>query len=142
MPSAASAPRSVRLPRLSIRCARVGGIEIPNAKRIETSLQYIHGVGKTTARQVLLDTGLENKHTRELTEEDLTRIREEVSKYMIEGDLRRFNAMAIKRLKDIQCYRGKRHIMNLPCRGQHTKCNARTRKGKKVAIQGKSKAKR
>ncbi|KAJ7531847.1 hypothetical protein O6H91_14G061300 [Diphasiastrum complanatum] len=73
---------------LNIRCARVGGIEIPNSKRIEISLQYIHGVGKTTARQILLDAGMENRHTRELTEEDLTRLRDEVSKYMIEGDLR------------------------------------------------------
>ncbi|BBM99044.1 small subunit ribosomal protein S13 [Marchantia polymorpha subsp. ruderalis] len=128
------------LPYLSIRCARVGGVEVPNAKRIEISLQYIHGIGKTTARQILLDVELENKHTRDLSEEELTKLRDEVSKYMIEGDLRRFNTLAIKRLKDIQCYRGKRHIMGLPCRGQHTKCNARTRRGKKVTVAGKKKA--
>ncbi|CAK9203252.1 unnamed protein product [Sphagnum jensenii] len=125
---------------LNIRGARVGGVEIPNSKRIETALQYIHGVGSTTARQILLDIGLENKLARELTEEDLTSLRDEVSKYMVEGDLRRFNLLAIKRLKDIQCYRGKRHIQGLPCRGQHTKCNARTRRGKKVTIAGKKKA--
>ncbi|CAK9862708.1 unnamed protein product [Sphagnum jensenii] len=125
---------------LNIRGARVGGVEIPNSKRIETALQYIHGVGATTARQILLDIGMENKLSRELSEEDLTNLRDEVSKYMVEGDLRRFNLLAIKRLKDIQCYRGKRHIQGLPCRGQHTKCNARTRRGKKVTIAGKKKA--
>ncbi|KAH9540605.1 hypothetical protein CY35_14G013700 [Sphagnum magellanicum] len=125
---------------LNIRGARVGGVEIPNSKRIETALQYIHGVGSTTARQILLDIGMENKLARELTEEDLTNLRDEVSKYMVEGDLRRFNLLAIKRLKDIQCYRGKRHIQGLPCRGQHTKCNARTRRGKKLTIAGKKKA--
>ncbi|CAI5513463.1 unnamed protein product [Closterium sp. Naga37s-1] len=125
--------------RLAVRCARVAGVEIPNSKRVETSLTYIHGVGKTTARQVLLDVGLENKLTRDLSEEELTRLRDEVSKYMTEGDLRRFNLMAVKRLKDIMCYRGRRHIANLPCRGQHTKCNARTRRGKKVTVAGKKK---
>lgn len=125
--------------RLTIRAARVGGVEIPNAKRIETALTYIHGVGLTTARQILLDTGLDNKVTRELSEPELTQLRGEVSKYLIEGDLRRFNIMAIKRLKDIQCYRGRRHIAGLPCRGQSTKCNARTRRGKKITIAGKKK---
>jgi len=126
--------------RLTIRCARVGGVEIPNNRRIEIALTYIHGVGITTARQVLLDLEMENKIARELSEEELTALREEVSKYMIEGDLRRFNNMNIKRLKDIMCYRGRRHINNLPCRGQKTKCNARTRRGKRVAIAGKKKA--
>eukprot|EP00850_Spirogloea_muscicola_P015978 SM000126S26354 [mRNA] locus=s126:371960:376138:- [translate_table: standard] len=115
---------------------------IPNAKRIETSLQYIHGIGQTAARQILLDLAMDNKATRELSEEELTRLREEVAKYMTEGDLRRFNNLAIKRLKDIMCYRGRRHIAGLPCRGQHTKCNARTRRGKKVTIAGKKKAPR
>jgi hypothetical protein len=72
---------------LNIRGARVGGVEIPNSKRIETALQYIHGVGATTARQILLDIGMENKLARELSEEDLTNLRDEVSKYMVEGDL-------------------------------------------------------
>ncbi|NP_001365543.1 30S ribosomal protein S13, chloroplastic-like [Physcomitrium patens] len=126
--------------RLQIRCARVGGVEIPNNKRVEVALTYIHGVGNTTSKQILLDVGLENKITKELSEEELTSLRDEVSKYMIEGDLRRFNTLAIKRLKDIQCYRGKRHLAGLPCRGQSTKCNARTRRGKKVTIAGKKKA--
>ncbi|KAH9320432.1 hypothetical protein KI387_015071, partial [Taxus chinensis] len=94
---------------LNIRCARVGGVEIPSNKRIEYSLQYIHGIGRTTSRKVLHDLGMENKLTRELAEEELTKIRREVNKYMIEGDLRRFNNLAIKRLIDIRCYRGRRH---------------------------------
>ncbi|BAT98791.1 30S ribosomal protein S13, chloroplastic [Vigna umbellata] len=124
---------------LTIKCARVGGVEIPNNKRIEYSLQYIHGVGRSRARQILCDISMDNKMTKELTEEELITLRDEVSKYMIEGDLRRFNAINIKRLKDIQCYRGIRHIQGLPCRGQRTKNNCRTLKGKKVAIAGKKK---
>ncbi|CAM6098440.1 unnamed protein product [Calypogeia fissa] len=79
------------VPGLNIRCARVGGVEVPNSKRIEISLQYIHGVGKTTAHQILLDVEMENKLTKELIEEDLTK------------QQRGFNALAIKRLRDIQC---------------------------------------
>eukprot|EP00250_Pteridium_aquilinum_P024718 c2949_g1_i1 orf=125-625(+) len=131
---------------LNIRCARVGGVEIPNTKRIEASLQYVHGIGSTKARQILLNIGLENKVTKELSEEELTSIREEITKnpqdYKIEGDLRRDVAADIRRLKEIQCYRGRRHIASLPCRGQHTKCNARTRKGKKITVAGKKKAPR
>jgi len=77
----------VRVSGLSIRCARVGGVELPKKKRIETALQYIHGVGQTTARQVLLSVGLENKMTSELSESELTKIRDELSNYMIEGEL-------------------------------------------------------
>ncbi|KAJ1439209.1 Ribosomal protein S13 [Sesbania bispinosa] len=124
---------------LSIKCVRVGGVEIPNNKRIEYSLQYIHGVGRSRARQILCDINMDNKVTKDLSEEELITLRDEVSKYMIEGDLRRFNAINIKRLKDIQCYRGIRHIQGLPCRGQRTKNNCRTLKGKKVAIAGKKK---
>ncbi|KAK6939818.1 LOW QUALITY PROTEIN: Ribosomal protein S13 [Dillenia turbinata] len=125
---------------LSIKCARVGGVEIPNNKRVEYSLQYIHGIGRTSARQILVDLGMENKITKDLSEDELISLRDEVSKYMIEGDLRRFNALAIRRLKEIQCYRGMRHIQGLPCRGQRTKNNCRTLKGKRVAIAGKKKA--
>ncbi|XP_019098043.1 PREDICTED: 30S ribosomal protein S13, chloroplastic-like [Camelina sativa] len=124
---------------LTIRCARVGGVEIPGNKRIEYSLQYIHGIGRTRARQILVDLQMENKITKDMPEEELIILRDEVSKYMIEGDLRRFNALAIKRLKEIQCYRGVRHIQGLPCRGQRTKNNCRTLKGKKIAIAGKKK---
>ncbi|KAI5057495.1 hypothetical protein GOP47_0027510 [Adiantum capillus-veneris] len=131
---------------LNIRCARVGGVEIPNSKRIEASLQYVHGLGRTKARQILLTIGMQNKLTKDLSEEELTSIREEITKnpkdYKIEGDLRRDVAADIRRLKEIQCYRGRRHIASLPCRGQHTKCNARTRKGKKITVAGKKKAPR
>ncbi|KAL6515587.1 ribosomal 40S subunit protein S13 [Orobanche hederae] len=124
---------------LSIRCARVGGVEIPNSKRVEYSLQYIHGIGRTSARQILNDLNFENKLTKDFSEEELTILRKEVSKYMTEGDLRRFNALAIRRLKEIQCYRGIRHIVGLPCRGQRTKNNCRTLKSKRVAIPRKKK---
>lgn len=127
---------------LTIKCARVGGVEIPNNKRIQYSLQYIHGIGRTRARQILLDLNMVDKMTKDLSEEELITIRDEVSKYMIEGDLRRFNALNIRRLKEIQCYRGIRHIQGLPCRGQRTKNNCRTLKGKRVAIAGKKKAPR
>ncbi|AES71361.1 putative ribosomal protein S13 [Medicago truncatula] len=131
-------PKS-KVQRLNIVCVRVGGVEIPNNKRIEFSLQYIHGVGRNRARQILTDISMENKVTKELSEEELISLRDEVNKYMIEGDLRRFNALNIKRLKEIQCYRGIRHIQGLPCRGQRTKNNCRTLKGKKVTVAGKKK---
>ncbi|KAM7258143.1 hypothetical protein ACFE04_013884 [Oxalis oulophora] len=127
---------------LNIKCVRVGGVEVPNNKRIEYSLQYVHGIGRSRSRQILADLNMENKITKDLVEEELIAIRDEVSKYMIEGDLRRFNALNIRRLKEIQCYRGIRHIQGLPCRGQRTKNNCRTLKGKKVAIAGKKKAPR
>lgn len=124
---------------LHIQAARVAGVEIPNQKRIEYALQYIYGVGPTTARAILVDTSVENKRTRELTEEELTRLRDEVEKYTVEGDLRRTVALNIRRLKEISCYRGRRHINNLPCRGQRTKTNARTRKGKAKTVANKKK---
>ncbi|XP_072989477.1 small ribosomal subunit protein uS13c [Typha latifolia] len=127
---------------LTIRCIRVGGVEIPNNKRVEFSLQYIHGIGRSRARQILCDLSVENKVTKDLSDEELISLRDEVSKYMIEGDLKRFNRLAIERLKEIRCYRGIRHEMGLPCRGQRTKNNCRTLKGKKVAVAGKKKAPR
>ncbi|KAG5524973.1 hypothetical protein RHGRI_031605 [Rhododendron griersonianum] len=135
-------PTPPKFPRLTITCARVGGVEIPNNKRVEYSLQYIHGIGRTRARQILIDLSMDNKITKDLSEDELASLRAKVSSYMIEGDLRRFNAIAIRRLKEIQCYRGIRHIQGLPCRGQHTKNNCRTLKGKSVAIAGKKKATR
>jgi small subunit ribosomal protein S13 len=117
----------------------VAGVEIPNNKRAETSLTYVYGIGNTTAKKIMAATGLENKRVREFEEEELTTLREEVDKYLIEGDLRRFNMMNIKRLKEIQCYRGRRHIHGLPLRGQRTKTNARTRKGKVKTVAGKKK---
>ncbi|XP_022772319.1 30S ribosomal protein S13, chloroplastic-like [Durio zibethinus] len=128
--------------RLIIKNVRVGGVEIPNNKRVEFSLQYIHGIGRSRARKIIWDLQMENKITKDLSDEELITIRDEVSKYMIEGDLRRFNALNIRRLKEIQCYRGIRHIQGLPCRGQRTKNNCRTLKGKKVTIAGKKKTPR
>mmetsp|Transcript_2154 Transcript_2154/g.4819 ORF Transcript_2154/g.4819 Transcript_2154/m.4819 type:complete len:189 (+) Transcript_2154:45-611(+) len=124
---------------LQVRAARVAGGEIPNNKRVETALTYVFGIGNTTAKKITAVTGIENKRVRDFSEDELTLLRSEVDKYLLEGDLRRFNNLNIKRLKDIQCYRGKRHIAGLPCRGQRTKTNARTRKGKVKTVAGKKK---
>ena len=124
---------------LQVRAARVAGVEIPNNKRAETALTYVFGIGDTTAKKIMAETGLENKRVREFEEEELTTLRAAVDGYMIEGDLRRFNMMNIKRLKEIQCYRGRRHLQGLPMRGQRTKTNARTRKGKTKTVAGKKK---
>ena len=138
-PAALGAGRSRGRTPLKIVAARVAGVEIPNAKNLEISLMYIYGIGPTMAKQIMTKTGVENKRVKDLGEEELTKLRKEVEDgdYLIEGDLRRFTAMNIKRLIDIQCYRGKRHQMSLPVRGQKTKTNARTRKGKKKTVAGK-----
>ncbi|KAJ8445133.1 hypothetical protein Cgig2_029505 [Carnegiea gigantea] len=133
-------PKPPKIGGLNIKCVRVAGVEIPNNKRVEYSLQYIHGIGRVRSRQILCDLSLDNKITKDLTDDELIRLRSEVSKYMIEGDLRRFTAMSIKRLKEIRCYRGIRHIQGLPCRGQRTKNNCRTLKGRGIAVAGKKKA--
>merc|ERR1719379_3280297 len=117
--------------------ARVGGVDIPNNKRIEFSLQYIYGIGRTTARKILIDSGVEDKRSFDLSEDELLKLRDEVDKYTTEGDLRRFDALNLKRLKDIASYRGRRHILTLPLNGQRTKTNARTRKGKRKTVAGK-----
>merc|ERR1711937_5530 len=126
---------------LHIVAARVAGVEVPNAKNVEVSLTYIYGIGPTMAKKIMTNCGVENKRTKDLSEDELTKLRKEVEDgdYLIEGDLRRFTAMNIKRLIEIQCYRGKRHQMSLPVRGQKTKTNARTRKGKKKTVAGKKK---
>ncbi|GAB4815064.1 hypothetical protein N2152v2_002110 [Parachlorella kessleri] len=174
-PTAKAVQVAFRKAPLRIECARVGGVEIPNQKFVEFSLQYIYGIGHTTAKAIVASTGIqnkrvkelsdevahidalqgienkrvkelfessfpqgiENKRVKELSEEELTTLREEVDKYTTEGDLRRFNSLNIKRLKEIGCYRGRRHINNLPVRGQRTKNNSRTRKGKAKPIAGK-----
>ena len=108
-------------------------------KGVDLVIRCISGIGNTTAKKIMAKTGLENKRVREFEEEELTILRAEVDTYMIEGDLRRFNMLNIKRLKEIQCYRGRRHIRGLPVRGQRTKTNARTRKGKVKTVAGKKK---
>jgi small subunit ribosomal protein S13 len=136
---AVSMPTVQRRGDLCVRAARVAGVEIPNNKRCETALTYVYGIGPTSAKAIMSATGLENKRLREFSEEELTQLREEVEKYQIEGELRRSITMNIKRLKEIQCHRGKMHIRNLPVRGQRTKTNARTRKGKVKTVAGKKK---
>ncbi|MCK9235639.1 MAG: 30S ribosomal protein S13 [Acholeplasmataceae bacterium] len=120
--------------------ARIAGVDIPRDKRVVVSLTYIYGIGLPSAQQILKDADVdENKRVNALTEEELNRIRQEVTNYTIEGDLRREVTLNIKRLMEIGSYRGIRHRRGLPVRGQNTKNNARTRKGKPKAIAGKKK---
>ena len=110
--------------------ARIAGVDIPRDKRVVISLTYIFGIGKPTAEQVLAKANVsEETRVRDLTEDELNRIREVIDTLKVEGDLRREVSMNIKRLVDLGCYRGIRHRRNLPVRGQNTKNNARTRKG-------------
>uniref|UniRef100_A0ACD5Y2L4 Uncharacterized protein n=1 Tax=Avena sativa TaxID=4498 RepID=A0ACD5Y2L4_AVESA len=111
---------------------RIGGVVIPNHKKLEYSLQSIHGIGHARARQILSELNLENKFTKDLSKVEIITLREEVAKYMIEGDLKRFNRAAIERLEGIKCYKGIRHELALPVRGQRTKTNCRTRKEKRA----------
>ena len=121
--------------------ARIVGVDIPNDKRVVVSLTYIYGVGPSSAKKVLATGGIsEDIRVKNLSEEQLTAIRNEISKIKVEGDLRREISMNIKRLQEIGCYRGIRHRKGLPVRGQRTKNNARTRKGPKKTIANKKKA--
>ena len=121
--------------------ARIAGVDIPNDKRVVISLTYVYGIGKPLAQEILKATNIsEDKRVKDLTEEELTKIRNEVSKYKVEGDLRREVALNIKRLSEIGSYRGLRHRRGLPVRGQSTKTNARTRKGPRRTIANKKKA--
>ncbi|MDZ7835249.1 MAG: 30S ribosomal protein S13 [Alkalibacterium sp.] len=120
--------------------ARIAGVDIPRDKHIVISLTYIYGIGKTTAQEILEAAGVpEETRVRELTNDQLDAVRAEVDKRKVEGDLRREVRQNIKRLIEIGSYRGIRHRRGLPVRGQNTKNNARTRKGKAVAIAGKKK---
>ncbi len=123
--------------------ARIVGVDIPNEKRIVISLTYIYGIGPSTAKKICAATKIsEDIRTKDLTDEQLTALRSEVSKYHTEGDLRREVALNIKRLTEIGCYRGLRHKRGLPVRGQRTRTNARTRKGKRKTIANKKEATR
>lgn len=121
--------------------ARIAGVNIPTKKRVVIALRYIYGIGPVNAVAIVDAVGID--HTRrvsDLTEEEIVKIREEIDRsYQVEGDLRREIATNIKRLQDIQAYRGMRHRRGLPVRGQRTRTNARTRKGKPVAVAGKKK---
>lgn len=116
--------------------ARIAGVDLPNKKRMEYALTYIYGIGLHNSRLILDATGISyDKRAHELTEEEAATIRQELQKsYMVEGDLRKKVAMDIKSLMDLGSYRGLRHRKGLPCRGQKTKTNARTRKGKKKTV--------
>ena len=122
--------------------ARISGVNIPSGKRVEIALTYIFGIGSTRAKKICKDAKLDpSKRVNTLTEEELTVVRDIIEKnYDVEGDLRRNNAVNLKRLVDLGCYRGLRHRKGLPVRGQRTHTNARTRKGKARPVAGKKKA--
>ncbi|MCI9292311.1 MAG: 30S ribosomal protein S13 [Erysipelotrichaceae bacterium] len=120
--------------------ARIAGVDIPRDKRVVVSLTYIYGIGRPTASNILAKTGIsEDVRVKDLTDEQVNAIREEVDKIKTEGDLRREVNLNIKRLMEIGCYRGIRHRKGLPVRGQRTKTNAHTRKGPARAVAGKKK---
>ncbi|EFR41595.1 MULTISPECIES: 30S ribosomal protein S13 [Selenomonas] len=121
--------------------ARIAGVDLPRDKRIEIALTYIYGIGLTTSKKLLAIADVNpDARTRDLTEDEVVRLRDAIDKNaVVEGDLRREVQMNIKRLVDIGCYRGRRHRLGLPVRGQNTKNNARTRKGPKKAVAGKKK---
>ena len=121
--------------------ARIAGVDIPNLKRVEIALTYIYGIGRKSAQDILAKTGI-NPDTRakDLTEDEVAKLRDEIEQsYTVEGDLRRDRALNIKRMVEINCYRGIRHRKGLPVRGQRTKTNARTRKGPAKTIANKKK---
>ncbi|MCK8787883.1 30S ribosomal protein S13 [Roseomonas sp. NAR14] len=121
--------------------ARIAGVNIPTNKRVLISLRYIYGIGPKNAADICEKVGIaDDRRVNQLTDEEVLKIRELIDReYRVEGDLRRETAMNIKRLMDLGCYRGLRHRRGLPVRGQRTHTNARTRKGKAVAIAGKKK---
>lgn len=115
--------------------ARIAGVDIPRNKRVEIPLTYIYGIGKPTSQRVLTEAGVNfDTRVKDLTEEEVNKIRAIVETVKVEGDLRKDVRLSIKRLMDIKCYRGLRHKMNLPVRGQSSKTNARTVKGPKKPI--------
>ncbi|MEK3889023.1 30S ribosomal protein S13 [Bacillus sp. FSL K6-3431] len=120
--------------------ARIAGVDIPREKRVVIALTYIFGIGKNTASKILAEAGVsEDTRVRDLTDDELGKIRDNIDKLKVEGDLRRDISLNIKRLMEIGSYRGLRHRRGLPVRGQNTKNNARTRKGPSRAVAGKKK---
>ena len=120
--------------------ARIAGVDLPNEKRVEIGLTYIFGIGLSTSKKILAATGINpDTRVRDLTEDEVSTLRAEIDNYNDEGDLRRDIALDIKRLIEINCYRGLRHRKNLPVRGQRSKTNARTRKGPKKTMANKKK---
>ena len=121
--------------------ARISGVDIPNSKRVEIALTYIYGIGLKSSRDILAKTGINpDIRAKDLTEDDIAKLRDEIeNNYTVEGELRREVALNIKRLVEINCYRGIRHRKGLPVRGQRTKTNARPRKGPAKTIANKKK---
>jgi len=121
--------------------ARIAGIDLPKNKRIEVALTYIYGIGRSSSQKILAEAGVDlSTRSDDLTEAEVGKLREIIDRdFEVEGDLRRETAMNIKRLMDLGCYRGLRHRRGLPCRGQKTKTNARTRKGPRKTVAGKKK---
>ncbi|MBO5955744.1 MAG: 30S ribosomal protein S13 [Clostridia bacterium] len=120
--------------------ARIAGVDLPNEKRVEIGLTYIFGIGLSTSKKILAATGINpDTRVRDLSEDEVSTLRAEIDKYNVEGDLRRDIALDIKRLIEINCYRGLRHRKNLPVRGQRSKTNARTRKGPRKTMANKKK---
>ncbi|MCX7748615.1 MAG: 30S ribosomal protein S13 [Clostridia bacterium] len=116
--------------------ARIAGVDLPREKRVEVGLTYIFGIGRAVSNEILSKTGINpDTRVRDLTDDEISKLRELIDKdFKVEGDLRREIALNIKRLIEIGCYRGRRHRMGLPVRGQKTKTNARTRKGPKKTV--------
>ena len=120
--------------------ARIAGVDIPREKRVEVALTYIYGIGLTRAKTILSNTGVNpDIRVKDLEDGDVQKLRSETENFTIEGDLRRQEGMALKRLQDIGCLRGRRHRMSLPVRGQRTRTNARTRRGSRKTVAGKKK---
>ena len=122
--------------------ARIAGVDIPRDKRVEVSLTYIYGIGRKTSQDILETTGISpDARVKDLSEAEVTQLRQAVDEYTVEGDLRREVSMNIKRLTEIGCYRGLRHRRHLPVHGQRTKTNARSRKGPKKTVAGRGRRK-
>lgn len=120
--------------------ARIAGVQLPKNKRIEVALTYIYGIGRNTGRKICTILDLDpNKKTDDLSDVDISRLIDVVKGYIVEGDLRRKVSMDIKRLQEVGSYRGYRHKRNLPVRGQRTKTNARTKRGRKMTVANKKK---
>lgn len=122
--------------------ARIAGVDLPRDKRVEIGLTYIYGIGLSRSKEILAATGVNpDTRIRDLSDADVTALRGQVeTNYQVEGDLKRLEAMNIKRLIEIGSYRGRRHRMGLPVRGQRTRTNARTRRGRRQTVAGKKKA--
>ncbi|MCP4049543.1 MAG: 30S ribosomal protein S13 [bacterium] len=120
--------------------ARISGVDLPRNKRIEIALTYVFGIGLKTSQDILKEARIEmDKKVSDLSEDEIVKLREIVGRYKVEGDLRRVTSQNIRRLMEIACYRGQRHKKKLPVRGQRTHTNARTKRGKRIAVAGKKK---